>query len=322
MLVVEGRSARQTLNDVADLESVVGHGERLVTALEALASQFGLSDDVPIDIPNLPPAISGSDADQAHVRAAAPLYLAAELDAAGLVPTCELLAGLFASGALANDLGLAAAELARFWHERNQRFSSAERQAMFARLFGESTGSTLATEHERNSAFEPLMIDVTEALYRLDPSGQPLVGAWPPSEIPLLMAARELAGNLVPRSGGIAIFAAREMLATIRIALRILGTSALQAAFGARSAWGVVRTVQQRYGHSGVESHVSLRVDRGKSGLAVLAWLADNVPRLDTSGGQTSLGTGHDVIRAAGTWLQSSLALHEREQSGVSLRER
>src|SRR5688572_3949795 len=74
--------------------------------------------------------------DQAQIRAMAPVYLAAQLEAAGLIPAVEVLSGLAITGGLKAQLGPAADKIASFWQLRKERFSEDERRSMFGQLFG------------------------------------------------------------------------------------------------------------------------------------------------------------------------------------------
>jgi hypothetical protein len=281
-------------------------GGRLISATEVFAAGLGLPD---LGVIDLPPVI-GSAADQARLRAVAPLYLAAELESAQLLPAVELLAGLFAGGGLSADVGPAAPLLAAFWTGRNHRFSAGEREAFFARLFG-TPGPALATRDARNTAFEPLMVDLTEALTRLEPS--PLAGPLPPSEAPARAIAGALADNLSARGGGMVPFAARDILATINAAVRIIEQAPLQRAVGAHSAWGAVGQVAARW-LGRPDAAVAAHVARGRAGMLVLAWLAEVAPSLEA--GAPLLGGDRSVLAAAVGWLQASLSVHERNPAG------
>src|SRR5262249_37237938 len=156
-----------------------------------------------------------------------------------------------------------------FWHGRTQRFSREERQAFFARLFGGGTGPAIAAPGGRNTEFEDLMINLTEALYKLnpDPALAALLqqGISPHAEVSLQMAAEGLIQNLLPRSGGLAAYAGRDLLATIQQAIDILKFPQVQQAVGAHSVWGAVANINSSYlqATEDVDSHVT----RGKSGM-------------------------------------------------------
>jgi hypothetical protein len=177
-------------------------------------------------------------------------------------------------------------------------------------LFGADGVRSLSDAQGRpvaNEAFEDLMIDLCESLYKLDEQSIGANYAGPHQQTRVLTAARNLAGNLLNKSGGMTAFAAKEILGTIQIAVQILQQPAVQHAFGARSLWTAVRAVASRYLH--LDPDTSAYVTRGKSGLILLSWLADSLPRLN--GGQPLVTLDHPVIGAAAEWLQASLSIHE-----------
>ena len=292
--------------DDGRIERSLALGRRLLAAVARHAEMLG----VPGFDVDLPPVV-GSDVDQSHLRTVPPLYLASELEQAGLIPAVELLTGLFSGGGLAADLGPATPLLIQFWRNRNQRFTASERQAFFARLFG-TAGPTLAIPSGENADFEDLMISLTEALYKLSPepalANLGLGGVGSAAAVTLQTAAAELAANLVPRSGGMASYAAGDVLTTVEQALAILKTPAVQAAFGTSSVWAAIDAINRRYqrGAFDIDSHVT----RGKSGMLVLAWLAEIAPQTDNPR-SFQLSPTDPVIAAATAWLQSSLTIQE-----------
>src|SRR5262245_7626968 len=66
-----------------EIECSLALGFRLLAAAESFAAAFAELGDI-----ELPPVV-GSEADQAALRAAAPLYLASELETASLLPAVE-----------------------------------------------------------------------------------------------------------------------------------------------------------------------------------------------------------------------------------------
>ncbi|HEY0406403.1 MAG TPA: hypothetical protein VGC89_11795 [Pyrinomonadaceae bacterium] len=290
------------------IDRAIALGERLIAAAESFAFQLDIGD---VD---LPPVTVGSEADQSHLRSVAPLYLASELELARLLPATEMLAGLYVSGAVSADVGAAAPLLAAFWHNRTERFSVPERQAFFARLFGESAGPVVASRGGgRNTNFESLMIDLAEALTGMAQGA----GTGPDAArfFHLQTTASQLVVNLLPRSGGIATFAARDLLTAIKQAIEILKLPALQQALGARSVWGVVQNIVRLYLNER-ESDIGSHVTRGKAGMLMLAWLAESLPLLGSSTAQL-VPAGDKAIGAAYTWMQASLALHEGHAAPV-----
>ncbi len=240
------------------------------------------------------------------------MYLAAELEQAGLVPAAELLSGLFASGALRGDLGDASVLLMRFWQQRHERFAAPERHAFYARLFGDTSSAALGLEESSNTEFESLMIAVTTALVNLQAS--PVLSTGAVSEVPLRVAASALAASLLPRSGGLAVFAARDLLKSLKEALAILRQREFQRQFGADSVWTAVRNLAQKYAN--IATDVFSHVTRGKAGMLVLAWVAESLPVLD--GNEQLIAADATLPSAAASWLQANAEL---THSGITAKQ-
>jgi hypothetical protein len=294
----QGRSASQPTARAIDRTLALAW--RLLATAEEWVAAYGLSELGDID---LPPVV-GSAADQARLQAVAPLYLASELEEARLVPAVEALAGLVVSGGLAADLGPTAPRLVAFWRGRYQRLAAQERQAIFAHLFGAGTGPTLAGRLGPNRDFEPLMIDLATALAQLEAGPW---GADPTQEVAVGMAAGRLADNLVLHGGGLATFAARDLLAAVQQAIDLLGQVPVQRAVAAQDVWGAVRSISRSF--LGEDIDIASRVTRGKAGMLVLAWLAQVAPGLGETGHDLA-ASGDSVVVAAGTWLRASQDLH------------
>lgn len=269
------------------------------------AEAFTLALDLPeLDPVELPPIV-GDEHDQARLRRIAPLYLAAELERAGLLPAAEALAGIFVSGGLQSDLGAAAELLLAFWRARHERFAREERRAFFARLFGGDTRTTLSLRAPVNAEFEPLL---AELAVTLDALGAPMsFRSLPGTDVAVRAAALRLAENATSRTTGIPEPAARTILEAIAAALALFKAREVQAALGVASTWAAVREASRRYRRS--ESDITAHVQRGKAGLTIMAWLAEAVGTLD--GSRALLAPGPEVIGAAGAWLQASRSVVE-----------
>jgi hypothetical protein len=278
---------------------------RLVADADTLA--FSLADLGDIE---LPPSMRPA-ADIALIESTAPLYLASELEAARLLAAVETLASISISGGLRADIGPAGGLLYRFWQRRNDRFAAPERAAFFARLFGAPTDAPLAIGEATNDAFEPMMIALAEALYQIEPALPTPTAAL---VVRLRMAATRLVANLAPRSGGIASFAGRDLLRSIQEAIDILKVEPLQRALGANGVWSAVGTINRLYLHESVD--VESHVRRAKSGTVILSWLASTLDRLD-DGSAPLVSPGDQVLGAAATWLEASLALEETKATAA-----
>jgi hypothetical protein len=299
--------------DNDDLLRALAQAAALAQRTNSAAVALALEEFGQIDLPDVAPASAG---DQLQIRAIAPLYLAAQLEEARLLPVIETLSALAASGGILIDLGASAAQIEDFWRGRNDRFHETERRALFTRLFGADdlnrNGGAAEELPVFNDKFENLMIDLCESLYKFDEEGATNSSFAAHVQVRVLMAARNLAENLLDRSGGMTPFAANEILGTIQSAVQILQQPSLQRAFGARSLWTLVRAVATRYLH--FQPDTSAYVTRGKSGLILLSWLADSLPLVNS--GQPLLTVAHPAIGAAAEWLQASLIVREAQTGG------
>lgn len=286
-----------------DLTQLVAAGSHLAAA--AYASPFALAFDG-LQTLELPP---GAEArvDRAQMRAMAALYLAADLEPAGVFSAVEALAALAASGALQADLGPVAAPLHSFWRERNNRVSRDERLAFFGRLFGAAYGAQVV--QGANQQFESLMLELCESLYQLGEGLQPGPHGSLSRQTRIRTGARNLLGNLVSAGGGATPFMARELMAGLQTALDILKHPHLQGLFGARDIWGVVVAVS-RLAQQETVGDPRLFVRRGRAGMTLLVWLADSADALRVYGAPL-VSLDHPVLAAAVEWLQASLSISE-----------
>ncbi|KAF1703627.1 hypothetical protein CSC68_03715 [Pseudoxanthomonas suwonensis] len=239
---------------------------------------------IDFDLPDAAPAPE----DRTRLEAAAPLYFASALERAGLLPTAELVAGLFASGAINQPLGPAERLLHDFWRRRRERLSAGEREAVYARVV-------------EDPQFEPMMRVLCEAI-----SAQ--AGPMPPGasglreQVVLATHAQSMASFLAQRVDPMAVMAAREIVGDINAALAFMRDRRLQAAFSVGDLW---RLVELAGSQAGIPTGSPLRhVERGRSGQTVLLWLAahpgGSALALDPSSPQ-DIG----VMVAAQRWLAS-----------------
>lgn len=259
--------------------------ERIERAEAGLAQ--ALAAPAAIDLPELgvPPPES---LDRDLLAPVPALYLAFELEAAGLLRTGELVAGLFAAGTINAPLHAAAARaLHDFWRARTQRLNEQERAHLFAQVF--------------DAAFEPRMRRLCEALVALaDNAGIEDLR----ENVGLEMAAAALAEGLWPALSGMVAFAARDVVDAVEAALRFLRERSLQRAFGANDLWSLVATTLRARGLDADTARE--HVERGRQGMTVLRWWAEHgahSARLDLADAQAG-----SVIAAAERWLLASRA--------------
>lgn len=296
---------RKAIAPVADagLAAAIRSSERLLARATAHGLAFALDELGDIAIPD---PVS-SRISKAQLRALAALYLAADLEPAGVIPAVEMLAGLAASGAAALDLGAAEPLIANWWRHRSKKLAANERAAFFSRLFGSAIGAT-AAEANRNAEFEERMLELCEALYKLDETP----GAGPYGDFAhqarIRSAADLLAQNLGAACTGLTAFMAGELVAMLRDAFAILGHADLRHYLGACDVWSVVAGIG-RLSHR-PQGEPAPYIRRGKAGLAVLAWLADVVDGLGA--GSPLVTVDNPVLSAAADWMEATLSLGEK----------
>ena len=269
------------------LESALRKSQSLL--VEAQAFAVGLDELGSID---LPPVLHG-EVDKAQLRAIASLYLAADLEAAGVIPAVETLAGL-SRGGINVDLGGAAPLVAAFWRTRGERATADERGQAFDRLFG--------------GGFEDAMLDLCEALYKLDELATNTTYGGIAQQTRVRSTAVRLAEALGDAGGGITVFLAQEIMASLKESLAILGNADLRGAFGARDVWGTIAGIDRLTRTRRPDPRLYVR--RGRAGVTVLAWLADATPHLENAA-QLLVALDHPVIPAAIDWMEAALAIGE-----------
>ncbi len=267
----------------ADLLGAVALALSALDAHETAHAQAlaGIDFDLPEGAP--------SAADRLQLDAAAPLYFASELEHAGLLPTADLIAGLFVSGAITQPLGPTAKLLHDYWRGRRERLGAEERGAVFARVI-------------ETPYFERLMRNLCEAIVaHADPAPGKVAGLR--EQVALATHAQSLGAFLAQRVDPMAAIAARDIVETINTALVFLRDRALQTAFAVRDLWQLVAIVGAQNGL--LAGAAQQHVDRGRSGQTVLLWLAkhhaESAIRLDPA-----VPGDIDVLVAAQRWLASA----------------
>lgn len=256
--------------------------QALAVSLSALARHTYAMSLAELGDIDLPPGAPNA-MDRAQLQAAAPLYFASELEAAGLLPTAELVAGLFASGAITQPLGPAAQQINAFWRGRRERLDVNERNAIFLRVF--------EAPH-----FERLMSAYCEAIVAQADGADMREG------VTLETYGQALGEFLAQRTDPMAAMAAHDIVGNINDALKFLRDRLLLVAFGANSLWSLLAVAGAVQG--GSAGLIQNRVERGRAGQTVLLWLAGHydvmLPQLDPSRADHI-----EVISAAQRWLSA-----------------
>jgi hypothetical protein len=263
--------------------------------LRAISQALAVLGD--IDLPDTAPTAE----DARNLEVVGPLYLASELEQAGLLRTAELVAGLFASGAITQPLGPTAQLIATFWQGRRERLAAQERQQLFTQVF-------------EPGGFYPRMQALCTALAGLlDAPPRP---SDVHAQVQLREAADALGGWLAPHAGGMAQFAAGDILNALSQATRFLRDRMLQAAFGVHDLWGLVGAVGRAQG--GGSGDARQRVELGRNGAEVLGWLARGVTQsyaFDPASAQ-----GQQLMASAEGWLMawSVLDVHGQRRDALA----
>jgi hypothetical protein len=292
--------ARAHPADPADLLDSLHRAEQLVAHASSVAQALA---DIGIDLP----PVASTATNTAQLRAVAGLYFAAELDAAGLIAAAEALGSLRGAGGSPFSLGSAAPDVARFWQGRHTRATVDERGALFAQLFGTDTG-VRAADHPGNEDFQTGMIELAEALYKLDEAADNPQWGSIAQQARLRAAAQGVADGLAYAATGLTVFMAQDILATLKQALAIFHHADLRLILGARDIWGAVADALRLAQIPATQA--ALHASRAASGMAILAWLADAVPHLAVTAGPL-VALDHPVIPAAVEWLEVSLKIGE-----------
>ena len=283
-------------------------GDALAAEVVALAQ---------IDIPDLPDAVTVTGSDTAVLRAVASLYFAMEIEGTGLTRALSMLAWLYASGGLNLGRGDVATILMEHHRSYEARRPSDDRFAAYLRLFGNAPEGAVpfAAGDAVNATFEAEMLDLAEAMHRYaNVSALELAPTVALREI--RSAARTLVTGLLMRGGGASHYLAEEALELVQRATTVFGDPIVQTALAARGFWSAVdatlRLAQGRARHGprapALTGLARSHLIRGRSGLMLLNWLAENAQRM---AGMGTLDIPRDAaILAEGTsWLQASFDL-------------
>jgi hypothetical protein len=256
----------------------------LASHLEAAVQCYG---SAALGVIDLPPLRSAPLAD-AQLRVAAVLYFTFELERAGLPRFAEALVEQLVRGRLLIPIGASTGNLLlAWWRQRNHRFQAGEREEIYRRVFGAAPDDDVAAG----------LRQLAESLAE--------IGRTPADRSVLHLEARvgavaqSLGAALSARCVGITAYAAREIVAHLQDALRLLRHPDLSRAFGG----GSVTSMLRRFGREilGRDLEPMAPATRARAGAAMITWLAQNAAGL--RGGLVSVDRTGAAVRAAETWL-------------------
>ena len=279
-------AAAGTHDSSRDLHAAVAQSLAVLDDYER-ATARSLNELGDIELPTGPAA---GAADPALLEPVGPFYLAWQLELAGLLRTAELIAGLFASGSITAPLGAAGQQLAGFWRERHTRLAPQERMELFQRVF-------------EPPYFDRLLGALMQGIAQL--GDHPEIPDWREAA-QLEQSGEQLIEFLASRAGGMVPFAARDITTTINSALRFMREPALLHAFAVHNLWELVQFAggDTEVPFGAMQQHVDL----GKSGQAVLIWLAGNARASTLHLDPSTPGFG-ELVGAAQRWLVANSSL-------------
>ena len=279
-----GQAARreEALPELARCEAL------LARHLVAVRRRFGSPG---LGVIDLPPLSAPGRLDAEHLRAVAVLFWASQVEAAGLLAFVDALARGMVEGHLILPITTGGDALMEYWRDRRERFSVEERTALYARLFG-APGETDGVQAELSA--------LVEALSEIGRAGT--ADSTRALEARANVVGRALAEQLSDRGAGMTAFAAREIVANLRAALKLLEDPDLKGALGGLPVWQALRAnAVAVLGHA-VEPEPHLA--RAKAGLGLIQWLADAAPALEE--GTARIGRGDSVVQAAEAYRQAA----------------
>ncbi|HEY6911656.1 MAG TPA: hypothetical protein VI356_19920 [Myxococcales bacterium] len=249
------------------------------------AQRFGRGALEEIDLP----PVSGGRIDAGLLRVASVLFWTWEVEQAGLPQFVEALADGLMKGTLILPLERGGDRLGLYWRGRHERFTAEERRELYAQIFGDPARPDSSEVQPLFAAFVAALAEIGKAS-TAQPIGDLVVRAN--------LAGRDLAAELTLRCAGMAAYAARDIVAHVRLALQILGDAEISRALGGGGPWMILETHGQEV--LGRQLVPRPHLSRAASAHALVAWLADNAPSLE--GGNVPIGRVDEVVQAAEAW--------------------
>ena len=284
--------ALNTALDGAMLEAngILAHAENFALMLSEL------------DLIDLP---GSTHAEPMQLRAIASLYLASALESAGLIEAADDFVRLLRSGVVSGDLGESGELISQFWSERKTRINMAERQALFARLFGTPTASS-DMSNASNSNFDELMLNLCDAIIKVPESG---------GSRQIQSATSRMAENIGGVASDALLIMAREIFAVLTQSIAILNNENVRQILTARTMWDAVSSIDRKLRRPprGTLNHLR----RGRAGMAVLAWLADISDSSDRNY-QANIQIPDMIAASAVDWIDETVSLLRQEEINQS----
>jgi hypothetical protein len=240
------------------------------------------------------------------VRLLGSLYLAAELEQAGVVAIAELLSQQRDTLNLSSYE--AAAKLDDFDTRSHLWYDRPSRLQLYARLFGIGSNATNDAGTLANRDFVSRLAALCHAFVSYaNPPGE---GA---SELDAMLreSAQALLENLASRGLANTVLAARRIQDQTRHAVDLLRDPAVDAVVGAHSLQDAIVAILGKDAPD-----VQRLIDCGVAGQTILNWLAGAIPAIYSAPAEQALiNSGDSVLEAAEQWLQAAGASPEAPQA-------
>ncbi|WP_196137483.1 hypothetical protein [Aliikangiella sp. G2MR2-5] len=238
--------------------------------------------------------IDGNSAarDYSALKTLSPLYLAFELEQAGVLKTAERISGLFFSGAITQPLGEAESLIREFWQNRRQRLNRQERESLFQQTF-------------EYRYFYPQFSRLCQAIVALADNTHRDIQ----EEVQLDFALQNLREYLFSRSFGMVTYVAEDILSAITSALTFLKQPHVLGAFHVRSLWELlsVSTSENQY-------KIRQYAEMASAGMYLINWVSS------PQAGQLQLQNkdiSQRIFSAAHRWLLAFSALESIQHKSL-----
>jgi hypothetical protein len=273
-------------------------GERLSDSLALAHGLLSASALANFDL-DLPPADGGgSGFTPSTLAAMGTLYLQAELEQAGIIPAAEALADARSSLDLPSER--VAERLERFANRQREWYDQANRNELFARVFGIGPGATNDGGSIVNREFEQRFAGLCAALDAYAAGLAHPGSTAARDEVRVRTAMSGLLANLELRRHGNTVFAARRVQIQLEASIEILKDPEVQAIFRTRGFWPTVARILAPNAPD-----FSRIIARGQAGQRLLGWIGGSLDRLGRGDG-LALGPGAPVYAWAMQWLAAS----------------
>ncbi|MCM3901340.1 MAG: hypothetical protein ND866_06520, partial [Pyrinomonadaceae bacterium] len=253
-----------------------------------------------IELPDLVSREGQQEIIAENIRALQAIYFAAMLDEMKAFQVLDRLVELFQNGILPVGRGRTGSDLFRYWKDTPLRISENERRNLYARVLG-FPGSDASTKPNRE--FNDLwirFISSVAAFARQNTVGNVIQTHTPeaPSQQLVRKVGRELAANLSLRGYGWVHFIAGELQKQINAITKLLSTSEIKAAYGARDIWQVIDQVADL--ELGGSRNTNRYRTMANAGATIIAWLANNSRKLSRTNDDSILDVARFKSRRPG----------------------